>query len=295
MTRYAGIEGGGTKFVVAVGSRPDDLSDPIVFPTTTPEETLTRVVAAVRSVGDIAAAGFASFGPVDLRPGSGTFGHMLDTPKPGWSGAPVLRFLEDALDMPVGFDTDVNGAALGEQRWGAAAGLDTFVYLTVGTGVGGGGVSNGLPIRGANHPEMGHVRLPRHPDDDFPGICPFHWDCLEGMAAGPAIEARWGRPAQDLGSDSAAAVELEAWYLGTAVANLTLTLSPQRVVLGGGVLKLPGLLAAVRARFLERLGGYVTLPEVLDAESFIVRPALGDRAGVLGGVALAETALVQRT
>jgi fructokinase len=276
-----------------MGTGPDDLSDPIAFPTTTPEETLARVVGELRRAGDLAAAGFASFGPVDLRLNSATYGHMLDTPKPGWSGAPVLAAVESGLGVPVGFDTDVNGAALGERRWGAAAGLDTFVYLTVGTGIGGAAVVDGKPLHGVNHPEMGHMRVPRRPGDDFPGICPFHGDCLEGMAAGPAIAARWGRPGQELGADTAAAAEIEAWYLGTAVANLILTLSPQRVILGGGVPKMPGLLEGVRRQFVERLGGYVTLPEVLDAGTYLVPPGLGDRAGVLGGVALAEAAVAQ--
>ena len=288
MARYAGIEGGGTKFVVAFGTGPDDLSTPIIFPTTTPAATLGRVVSEIRAAGDVDAVGFASFGPVDLRATSDTYGHVLETPKPDWSGATVVGFLRDALDLPVAFDTDVNGAALGEQRWGAARGLHTFVYLTVGTGVGGGGVLNGAPMHGLNHPEMGHMRVPRHPEDDFVGICPFHGDCLEGMAAGPAIEARWGRRAEDLGADAASATELEAWYLGTALANLTLSLSPQRIVLGGGVMKLRSLLEAVRRRFLDRLGGYLTLPDVLDVGSFVVPPELGDRAGVLGAIALAE-------
>ena len=290
MARYAGIEGGGTKFVVAFGTGPDDLTDPIVFPTTTPEETLQRAVNELRTTGPLDAVGVASFGPVDLRLGSRTYGNILDTPKPGWSGARMVGFFQDALELPVGFDTDVNGAALGEQRWGAATGLHTFVYLTVGTGVGGGGLVNGEPMHGLNHPEMGHIRIPRHPDDDFPGICPFHGDCLEGMAAGPAIEARWGRRGEDLGSDTETATQLEAWYLGAALANLTFTLSPQRIVLGGGITKMPSLLAAVRRQFLDRLSGYLTLPEVLDAESFIVAAGLSDRAGVLGGVALAEAA-----
>ncbi len=291
MVRYAGIEGGGTTFVMALGSGPEDLSTPIVFPTEEPERTLERVVEEIRRAGDVDAVGVASFGPVDLRRGSHTHGNILETPKPGWSGTSVVGFVQQAVGLPVGFDTDVNGAALGERRWGAAQGLESFIYLTVGTGVGGGGVNRGQPMHGLNHPEMGHMRIPRHPDDDFPGTCPFHGDCLEGMAAGVAIEARWGRRGEDLGPQTAPAVELEAWYLGTALANLCLSLSPERIILGGGVTKLPHLLDGVRQRFLDSLNGYVTIPEVLDVGSFIVAPALGSRAGVLGALVLAERAL----
>ncbi len=290
MARYAGIEGGGTKFVVAFGSGPDDLGDPIVYPTTTPAETLGRAIAEIRDAGPVDAIGIASFGPLDLRAGSEAHGHIAETPKPGWSGADVTGAFREAFDVPVGFDTDVNGAALGEQRWGAAAGLATFVYLTVGTGIGGGGLVRSKPMRGLSHPEMGHIRVPRHPGDAFEGTCPFHGDCLEGMAAGPAIEARWGKRGEHLGTDTEAAVELEAWYLGTALATLALAVSPQRMVLGGGVMKLPGLLEAIRLVFLERLGGYLPYEEVLDAGSFVVPAGLGDRAGVLGAIALAGEA-----
>ena len=290
VARYAGIEGGGTKFVIAFGSSPDDLSTPIVFPTETPEVTLARAVRDIRDTADVDAVGVASFGPVDLRATSDTYGHILDTPKPGWSDANVAGFLGDALGLPVGFDTDVNGAALSEQRWGAAFGLQSFIYLTVGTGIGGGGVINDQPIHGLNHPEMGHIRIPRHLDDDFSGVCPFHGDCLEGMASGTAIEARWGRRTEDLGPDSGRAIEFEAWYLGTALANLALSLSPERIVLGGGVMKLPSLLEAIRRRFLDRLSGYLTLRDVQDVESYIVAPSLGDRAGVQGAIILAQMA-----
>ena len=290
MASYAGVETGGTKFVMAFGTGPEDLTTPIAFPTRGPDAALGRVVEEIRQAGNIDAVGIASFGPVDLRPAAPTYGNVLTTPKPGWSGAPVVEVIDRALGLPVGFDTDVNGAALGEQRWGAARGLQSFIYLTVGTGVGGGGVINGRPMHGFNHPEMGHMRIPRHPDDDFPGGCPFHGGCLEGLAAGVAIEARWGRRGEDLGSQTGPAVELEAWYLGTALANLCLTLSPQRIILGGGVVKLPSLVEGVRHRFLECLNGYVTIPEVLDVDTYIVPPALGNRAGVLGAIALAERA-----
>lgn len=284
---YAGVEGGGTKFVVAVGTDPRRVSEPVAHPTTTPEETLGRVASHIRALGPVEAVGVACFGPLDLRPASPTFGRILDTPKPGWSGTDVAGMIASALDVPVRIDTDVNGAALGEGRWGAARGLETFLYLTIGTGIGGGGLMKGAPMRGLTHPEMGHLRLPRHPKDGFAGVCPFHGDCLEGLASGPALEARWGRPGPDLGDRAPAAVELESWYLGTALADLTLALSPQRIVIGGGVMGLPGLIEGTRARLTEALGGYLRLPEVADVERFIVPPGLGDRSGVLGAIALA--------
>lgn len=287
MARYAGIEGGGTKFVVAFGSGPSDLGEPEVIPTAGPGETLDRVVSIIASSGGVDAAGAAMFGPLDLREGSAGFGSVMDTPKPGWSGADVLGILRDRLGVPVGIDTDVNGAALAEARWGAARGLGTVVYVTVGTGFGGGGLVRGRPMHGLSHPEMGHIRIPRHEEDAFEGTCPFHGDCLEGMVAGPAVEGRWGRRGEDLGDLAPEAADLLGWYLGTALAGLALALSPQRIVAGGGVMKIPGLLEATRTRFLDTLGGYASLPEVLDASTYLVRPGLGDRSGVLGGIALA--------
>ena len=198
---YGGIEAGGTKFVCAVGSGPDDVRAEARFPTTTPAETLGQAIAFFeaqqRVYGRLAGLGIASFGPVDPRPGSPTFGFVTTTPKPGWAQADVAGPLRRALGAPVGFDTDVNGAALGEWRWGAGQGLDTLVYLTIGTGVGGGAVVGGQLVHGLLHPEMGHLRLPRDPvRDPFPGICPYHGDCLEGLAAGPALEKRWGARAE---------------------------------------------------------------------------------------------------
>jgi fructokinase len=287
MARFAGIEGGGTSFVIAFGTGPEDMSDPIRYETTSPGETLGRAVDEIRNAGEVDAIGFASFGPVDVDPRSPFFGRISETPKPGWSGVNVVGSLADPLGLPVALDTDVNGAALGEQRWGAAAGLETFIYLTVGTGVGGGGMYEGRPMHGLGHPEMGHMRLPRLPGDAFPGVCPYHGDCLEGLVAGPAIDARWGRRGEDLGGDMEEAVGMQAWYLGTGLANLALSLAPQRIVLGGGVMKMPGLIEAVRDRFLESLGGYLVAPQILDPRSYIVAPALGDRSGPLGALALA--------
>lgn len=287
--QFGGVETGGTKIVCAVGSGPGDLSAVERFPTTDPTETLGRIIDFFSRHDGIAALGVASFGPLDLRSDSDAYGSVAATPKPGWAGTNVRSTLASALDLPIGIDTDVNGAALGEWCWGAARGLDTFAYLTVGTGIGGGGMTNGELMHGMNHPEMGHLLIPRAGSDDFPGICPFHGDCLEGMAAGPAIEARWKVPARELGPLTESAVALEADYLGSAIMNLTLALMPERIILGGGVMKLPGLLEATRAETTRKLAGYVEDPRVSSgSDDYIVRPQLGDEAGILGAIALAQ-------
>ena len=289
---YGGIEAGGTKFVCAVGTGPDDVRADMQFPTTTPEETIGRAIDFLASFPTkLAAVGIASFGPVDLSPASPTFGYITTTPKPGWANTDLAGLVGRALDLPVGFDTDVNGAALGEFRWGAARGLDTFVYLTIGTGIGGGGMVGGKLMHGLVHPEMGHMRLPHDREaDPFEGVCPFHGDCLEGLATGPALEARWGQRGETLPPDHPA-WPLEAHYLALAVANLVCTLSPQRIILGGGVMKEHHLFPLIRAEVQALLNGYVRAPEVLDdIDQFIVPPGLRGRAGVLGAIALAESA-----
>lgn len=289
---FAGVEAGGTKFVVAVGNGPDDLTEVVSFPTTAPGATLEHTVAAIRALTGGAAPeaiGVAAFGPVDLHETSPTYGHIAATPKPGWSGADLVGPLATAFGVPIALDTDVTGAALGETTWGASQGLSSSVYVTVGTGIGGGAVVGGRPLRGLVHPEMGHLLVRRHPDDDFAGVCPFHGDCLEGLAAGPAIEQRWGRAGRDLGDLREPAVAIEAFYLGQLAAAVTLVLSPERIVLGGGVMKIPGLLEEVRDRCQGLLAGYVhadALEEGID--DYLVPPGLGDRAGVLGAIALAR-------
>ncbi len=291
MALYGSIEGGGTKFVCAVGSTPTDLRAEVQFPTTTPDETLGRAIEFFKGRGPLDAIGVAMFGPLDLDRESSTFGHVTGTPKAGWSGADIVGPLSDAYRIPIGIDTDVNGAALGEGRWGAGEGLGTFVYITVGTGIGGGVVVNGTPLHGLVHPEIGHIRVPRIPGDTFPGSCPFHGDCLEGLASGPAIAARWGKPAQELGAETARAVEMAAHSLGFAMANLVLALSPERIIIGGGVTQLPGLREATRRQMLDALGGYVE-SSALDrgACAFVVGPKLGGASGIAGGLVLAERA-----
>lgn len=291
MQLFGGIEAGGTKFGCAVGTGPDDLRAETRFPTTTPEETIGRAIAFFKEQAGtepLAAVGIASFGPVDPDPDSPTFGYITTTPKPGWAHTDVAGPVGRALGLPVGFDTDVNGAALGEYRWGAAQGLDTFIYLTIGTGLGGGGMVNGKLMHGLLHPEMGHICLPHHPDDPFAGACPYHGDCLEGVAAGPALESRWGRRGETLPVDHPA-WELEAHYLALGLVNFICTLSPQRIIMGGGVMEQTQLFPMVRRKVQQLLNGYVQSPTILEQiDRYIVPPGLGNRAGVLGAIALAE-------
>lgn len=293
---YGAIEAGGTKWVCAVGTGPDDLRALRRFPTTTPTETLGRAIGFLRARaaehGALNGLGVACFGPLDLDPSSTGYGTVTSTPKPGWTGAAIVAPLQEALGIPVAFETDVNGAAVGERRWGAGRGVDDLVYVTVGTGIGGGVVSGGRAVHGLVHPEVGH--LPIHHDwerDPFEGTCPFHGDCLEGLASGPALAARWGRPAQELPAEHPA-WSLEAEYLAQLVQSLVCVLSPARIVMGGGVLAHPGLLAAVGARARARLGGYVRVPALTEDElaGYLVAPGLGDRSGVLGALALARSA-----
>ncbi|HTA68037.1 MAG TPA: ROK family protein [Bryobacteraceae bacterium] len=280
MSRAGGIEAGGSKFVCAVGSGPADL-DSVQIPTTTPPETVGRVIEFFRERGRVETVGIGSFGPIDPDPQSATFGYITSTPKQAWRNFDLVGAIRKGLNVKVAFDTDVNAAALGEFRWGAAQGLHTFLYLTVGTGVGGGGMINGRLLHGRRHPEMGHMRVPHDRDrDPFPGNCPYHGDCLEGLAAAPAIEARWAKLPPELPADHPG-WELEAHYLALGIANLTCTLSPQRVVLGGGILRREELYPLVRAKVSALLNGYIEAPE-------IVPPGLGARAGVLGAIALTQ-------
>jgi fructokinase len=288
----AGIEAGGTKFVCVVGSGPDDVRAETRFPTTSPEATLRQTLEFLRAQraqhGAVTAAGIASFGPVDLDPASPTYGHITSTPKPLWAHTDIVGPVRQALGVPVGFDTDVNAAALGEWRWGAAQGLDTFIYLTVGTGIGGGGLVNGQRMHGLIHPEMGHVRVPHDAEaDPFAGACPFHRDCLEGLASGPAMQARWGRPAESLPDDHPAWA-LEARYLALALNNFICALSPRRIILGGGVMERRTLFPLIHREVQALLNGYVQAAEVSgEVVRYVVPPHLGARAGVLGALALA--------
>jgi fructokinase len=289
---FGGIEAGGTKFVCFVGTGPDDVRAELTIPTTErPAETIGPAIAFFEEQAretSLAAIGIASFGPIDLDPHSQTYGYITSTPKPGWRFTDLVGPVRRAFGCPVGFDTDVNGAALSEHRWGAAQGLGTFVYLTVGTGIGGGALVDGRPAHGLVHPEMGHILLPHDRQaDPYPGFCPYHGACFEGLASGPSMRARWGQPAETLPAEHPAWM-LEAHYLALGLANLIMTLSPERVVIGGGVMHQPALYPLIRAEVQSLLNGYIQAPAILDQiDEYIVPPGLGDRAGVLGAIALA--------
>src|SRR5262245_9757228 len=288
-----GMEVGGTKVVCAIGSGPDDVRAELRLPTTRPAETIAGAQAFFVEHArrwPLAALGIATFGPVDLDPGSPTFGFITTTPKPDWAHTDLAGPLRQALGVPIGFDTDVNGAVLGEHRWGAGRGLDTLVYLTVGAGIGGGALVNGGLLHGLVHPEMGHIRVPRDASaDPFPGACPYHGDCLEGLASGRALRERWGAPGETLSAEHPA-WELEAHYLALGISGLVAVLSPRRVIVGGGVMSQRHLLARIRAKVVALLSGYVQSPAILESiEDYIVPPALGARAGVLGAIALGQS------
>lgn len=289
---FAGIEAGGTKMVCVVGYDPDHLFAQTSIQTTTPAETLPAIlsffVESQQRFEPIEAVGVAAFGPVDVNPASPTYGEIGLTPKLAWQGFNWVRALQEALSLPVCVDTDVNGAALGEWQWGAAQLLDTFLYITVGTGIGGGGLLNGRLLHGRFHPEMGHIRIPHDRQrDPFQGCCPYHQDCLEGLASGEAMRQRWGIAAEKLPYDHPA-WDLEADYLALALTNFIFTLSPQRILLGGGVLKQPSLLGLIRQKVLAYCAGYLPYLET-EIDQMIVPPKLGDLAGSCGALALAAT------
>ncbi len=290
MTVFGGVEAGGTKWVCAVGTDPADLRATETIPTTSPDETIARAVDFFAGNGPVDALGIGSFGPVDLDPASPTWGYVTTTPKPGWAHTDVAGELGRRLGVPAAFETDVNAAAIGEHRWGTARGLDTFCYVTLGTGIGGGAVVGGRPVHGLLHPEFGHLRIPHDLEADaFGGVCAYHGDCWEGLASGPAIEARWGRRGEEL-VDVPEVWELEARYVALGLVSVISVLSPQRIVLGGGVTSVPTLLPLVRQQVVELVGGYLDAPQLADRiDEYVVPPALGTRSGVLGALALAAT------
>ena len=288
---YGGIEAGGTKFVCVVASDPGNVIEEIRFPTTTPEETLNNTIKFFRPFTDsgrVHSIGVGCFGPLDLDQASPTYGHILSTPKPHWSNADVFGALKRSLNVKIAFDMDVNVAGLGEYVWGASQGLDPSLYLTIGTGIGGGYIKDGKPVVGMSNLEMGHIRIPHnHGLDPFKGNCPFHGDCFEGLASGPAIEKRLGVtgafvPEEDPFWD------IEADYIASALMNYILTLSPRRIILGGGVMQREFLFPKIRQRVLKLLNGYVVHETILkNIADYIVPPALGNQSGSLGAIALA--------
>lgn len=290
----AGVELGGTKCICIVARGPEDIVAERRIPTTTPEQTLAAIEEALADAPRFAALGIASFGPVSLDRGAADYGCITATPKPGWRQTDVVCRLRDRFGVPIGFHTDVTGAALGEGRWGAAQGLGDFAYVTVGTGVGVGMIARGAPVDGMTHAELGHIRPVRRAGDDWPGHCSFHGACVEGLVAGPAIAARVGRPAPDLGPDD------PAWggvvhTLAQLLHTLTLTGVPRRIVIGGGVMTGNGhLFPRLRVALGDSLAGYVETPALADLDSYVVPAALGGNAGPLGAIVLGMAALAER-
>jgi fructokinase len=281
------IEAGGTKFVCGIGNENGDIIEKISFPTTTPEETLKLVTDYFKDK-QIEGLGVGSFGPIDLNKESSTYGFITSTPKKHWKNVNLLGELKKHIDAPMAFDTDVNAAALGELEWGAAKGLDSCIYMTVGTGIGVGAVTEGKLIHGMLHPEMGHILVKRHEDDTYKGNCPFHGDCLEGMASGPAIENRWGQKGVVL-SANPQVWELEAYYLAQALVNYILVLSPKKLILGGGVMQQKQLFPIIIENVVNLLNGYIQHENLLVCiDEYIVPPELGDNAGLCGALALAK-------
>jgi fructokinase len=285
---YAGVELGGTKCVVIVARGPDDVIDRRTIPTTTPEETVGAIETTLvewQSVYGFVALGIASFGPVDLDEQSPMYGHIVRTAKPGWSNTDVARRLERATGVPMAFDTDVNGAALSEMRWGAGQGMEDFAYITVGTGIGVGLIVNGKATRGFAHSELGHIRPARWPGDTFAGSCPYHGACAEGLAAGPALKARLGGRSFDELSEGDPIWDAAAWTIAQLCHVIVCAAAPRAIALGGGVMdRQPHLLARVNRMLGESLNGYMPLP---GSDGYVRPPALGSNAGPLGAIALA--------
>lgn len=293
MAIIAAVEAGGTKFICGIGTEDGKVIDRVSFPTTTPEETMKKIIEYFNDK-EFNVMGVGSFGPIDPVKGSETYGYITKTPKPYWSNYDMIGELKKHYNVPIEFDTDVNGAALAESWWGAGKGLKNVLYITVGTGIGAGAVVDGKMVQGLTHPEMGHIYLKRHKDDNFEGRCPFHKDCLEGMAAGPAIEDRWGEKGHLL-VDKNEVWEMEAFYLAQALVSYILILSPQKIIMGGGVMKQKQLFPLIRKNVKELLNGYVQKNEILEViDDYIVYPGLGDEAGFVGSIALGKLALEQK-
>lgn len=287
--RLGAIEAGGTKFVCAVGDEYGNIEKRESFPTTTPEETMGKVIEFFKGK-KIEAFGVGSFGPIDPDKNSETYGYITATPKKGWSNFNLIGSLKQHFNIPMEFDTDVNGAALGESLWGAAKGLDSCVYITVGTGIGAGALVGGKLVHGLTHPEMGHIYMPQILGDNFEGNCPFHKNCLEGMASGPAIEKRWSKKGYELDKNHPA-WELEAKYLALGLVNFVLILSPKKIIMGGGVMKQEQLFPMIRKNLQEMLNRYVSHKTILEnIDEYVVPPGLGDNAGICGALALAKIA-----
>lgn len=284
------VEAGGTKFVCGIGNEEGVIHDRVNFPTEQPEKTLAQVIDYFKDK-QVEAIGVGSFGPINIDLASPQYGYVTTTPKPGWGNYPFLPELKKVFDVPFGWDTDVNAAALGEATWGAAKGLDSCLYYTIGTGVGVGVYAEGKLVHGLVHPEGGHVLIRRHPEDTFEGLCPYHGDCLEGMAAGPALEGRWKVKGSELSPDHPAWA-MEAFYIGQAIAGAILLLSPKKIILGGGVMHQKQLFPLIHEEVKKNLNGYISAQALLEGiADYIVPPGLGDNAGLTGSLALGLRAL----
>jgi fructokinase len=288
MDVFGGIEAGGTKFVCGIGTGPEDLQV-ISFPTASPEESIPQAIRFFRNAAGsrLRGLGIASFGPIDLDANSATYGYITTTPKTAWREFNIVGALAKALAVPVAFETDVNAAALAEAEWGAARDVEDCLYITIGTGIGGGVVVRRRPVHGLLHPELGHLRVAHLEEDTFPGSCPFHGNCLEGLASGPALSKRWGCPAEELPANHPA-WELEAHYVAHALSSVILTVSPHRIILGGGVMQQETLLPLIRRNVVLLLNGYIAKTQVKEGiDRYIVPPQLGRHSGVLGAILLA--------
>ena len=281
---FGALEAGGTKMVCAIGNENGEILERISIPTETPEITMPRMAEFFKGK-EIASLGIACFGPIDLNRSSETYGYITTTPKLPWKNYDICGYFRKELNIPVGFDTDVNGSMLGEATWGCAKDLDTAIYITIGTGVGVGVMAGGRLLHGMLHPEAGHILMPVRSDDTYAGKCPYHGTCLEGMAAGPAIEARWGAPAKEL-ADRPEVWDLEAYYLAHALTSYIMILSPQKIIMGGGVMHQTQLMDKVRAYVKEMVNGYLVTKELEDLENYIVLPSLDDNQGIMGALKL---------
>lgn len=287
--RIGALEAGGTKMVCAVGDENGNIFEQISIPTVTPDETLPKIIDYFKDK-NISALGIGCFGPIDLNKNSDTYGFITTTPKLAWRNCDIVGRLKEALNIPIGFDTDVNGSLLGEATWGAAKDKNCAIYITVGTGVGVGVMVDGKLLHGMLHPEAGHMLMTMHPEDKYSGKCPYHKTCLEGLAAGPAIEERWGKKGIELSSDKKV-WELEAYYIAQAIYNYILVLSPQIIILGGGVMHQEVLFPLIRKEIQRLNKDYLLTKELADLDNYIVSASLNDDQGIMGAIKLGLNAL----
>lgn len=282
--KIGALEAGGTKMVCAIGNEMGEIFEKISIPTETPEITMPKMIEYFRD-RKVEALGIGCFGPIDLNRNSDSYGYITTTPKLAWSNYNIVGVLKEALKIPVGFDTDVNASALGESTWGITKDLENSMYITIGTGIGTGIITNGKMLHGMLHPEGGHLLLSKHPNDDFEGICPYHNTCLEGLASGPAIEARWGKKGDELSAHKEV-WELEAYYIAQALVNYIMIISPERIVLGGGVMHQEHIMPLIRKEVKRLMSGYIKTKQLEDIENYIVFPSLNDNQGIMGALKL---------